>query len=114
VRLSGPAKLLRIHVGESDRYHGRPLHLALVELFRTRGIAGATVLRGVEGYGAHAVVHAARILELSSDLPMVVEVIDEEARIREILPEVRAMVRDGLITLETVEVIAYEAGAPRG
>jgi PII-like signaling protein len=114
VRLSGPAKLLRIHVGEADRYEGRPLHLALVEFFRARGIAGATVLRGIEGYGTHAIVHAVRIFELSSDLPMVVEVIDEEARIRAILPEVRAMVREGLITLETVEVVGHEATAPQG
>ncbi len=112
MRLSGPAKLLRIHIGESDRHEGRPLHLALVELFRRRGLAGTTVLRGIEGFGAHAVVHAARILELSSDLPLVVEVVDTEERIRAVLPEVRTLVREGLITLETVEVIAYEAGVP--
>lgn len=113
MRLAGPAKLLRIHVGESDRHEGRPLHLALVELFRRRGLAGATVLRGIEGYGAHAVVHAARILELSSDLPLIVEVIDTEDRIRAVLPEVRGMAGEGLITLETVEVIAYEAAEPK-
>lgn len=113
MRLTGPAKLLRIHIGESDRHQGRPLHLALVELFRTRGLAGATVLRGIEGYGAHAVVHATRILELSSDLPLVVEVIDREERIAAILPEVRTMVTEGLVTLETVEVLAHEAGDPR-
>lgn len=114
MRLTGPAKLLRIHIGESDRHEGRPLHLALVELLRARGIAGATVLRGIEGFGAHAVVHAARILELSTDLPLVVEVVDTEDRIRAILSEVRSMVREGLITLETVEVVAYEAGSPKG
>lgn len=112
MRLSGPAKLLRIHIGESDRHEGRPLHLALVELFRRRGLAGTTVLRGIEGFGAHAVVHAARILELSSDLPLVVEVVDTEERIRAVLPEVRTLVREGLITLESVEVIAYEAEVP--
>ena len=105
MRLSGPAKLLRIHIGESDRYEGRPLHLALMELFQAKGIAGTTVLRGVEGFGAHAVVHAARILEFSADLPMVVEAIDVEDRIRGVLPQVRVMAREGLITLETVEVI---------
>ncbi len=112
MRLAGPAKHLRIHIGESDRHAGRPLHLALVELFRSRGLAGTTVLRGIEGFGAHAVVHATRILELSSDLPLVVEVIDTDERIRAILPEVRSLVREWLVTLETVEVIAYEAGEP--
>jgi len=112
VRLAGPAKLLRIRIGESDRHAGRPLHLALVELFRERGLAGATVLRGIEGYGGHAVVHAARILELSSDLPLIVEAIDTPERIAAVMPEVRAIVKDGLITLETVEVVA-SAAEPR-
>ena len=102
---AGPAKLLRIHIGEADRHDGRPLHLALVELFRSRGIAGATVLRGIEGFGSHHVVHAARILELAADLPLIVEVIDSEERLRAILPEVRALVGQGLMTLETVEVV---------
>ena len=114
MRLAGPAKLLRIHIGESDRHDGQPLYTALVELLRARGIAGATVLRGVEGYGSHHVLHAARIFDLASDLPMVVEVIDTAERIAAILPEVRALVRDGLITLETLEVIDHETGEPRG
>ncbi len=82
-----------------------------MELLRERGIAGATVLRGIEGYGAKARLHTARILRLSEDLPILIEVVDREDRLRAILPELDAMVVDGLITLESIEVIAYRGTA---
>ncbi|HEY8437897.1 MAG TPA: DUF190 domain-containing protein [Candidatus Limnocylindrales bacterium] len=106
----GPALRLRLYIGEADRWHGRPLSEAIVLRLRELGIAGATVVRGVEGYGRNAHLHTAKILRLSEDLPMVIDVVDREARIREVLPELDAMVGDGLITLEPVEVVAYRAG----
>jgi PII-like signaling protein len=112
VKIEGPALQVRIYVGEADHWHGRPLYQAIVELLRERGIAGATVLRGIEGYGAKARLHTARILRLSEDLPIVIEVVDREDRLRVVLPELDAMVVDGLITLEPVEVIAYRATSP--
>jgi uncharacterized protein len=109
VKIDGPALRVRLYVGEADHWHGRPLYQAIVELLRERGIAGATVVRGIEGYGAKARLHTARILRLSEDLPIVIEVVDREDRLRGILPELDAMVVDGLITLEPVEVVAYRA-----
>jgi PII-like signaling protein len=110
----GVASLLRIYIGETDRHDGAPLYQAIVAFLRERGIAGATVLRGIEGYGANAHLHTTRILSLSMDLPVLVEVVEEEERLRAVLPDLDAMVGDGLITIERVEVIAYRAGgAPR-
>ena len=86
---------------------------AIVELGRERGLAGATVLRGIEGFGAKAHLHTSRILRLSEDLPVLIEIVDQEDRLRAILPELDAMVGDGLITLERVEVIAYRANAAK-
>jgi PII-like signaling protein len=110
VKIEGQGLLLRIYIGESDTWHGRPLYQAIVELLRERGLAGATVLRGIEGFGAKAHLHTTRILRLSSDLPVLIEIVDQEDRIRAIIPELDTMVIDGLITLEKVEVIAYRAG----
>ncbi len=110
MRIEGQGLLVRIYIGESDRWHGRPLYEAIVELLRERGVAGATVLRGIEGYGAKAHLHRTRILRLSEDLPVLIEVVADEARLRAILPELDAMVDDGLITLEHVEVVAYRPG----
>jgi PII-like signaling protein len=105
--VEGPSLLLRIYIGESDQWQGKPLYQAIVARLRGRGIAGATVLRGIEGFGANAHVHTSRILQLSQDLPVLVEVVDQEARVREVLPELDEMVGDGLITLEPIEVVAY-------
>ena len=105
----GAALLLRVYIGESDQHEGMPLYQAIVRFLRDRGIAAATVLRGIEGYGANAHLHTTRILSLSMDLPVLVEVVDEEAKLRAVLPELDAMVGDGLITLERVEVIVYRA-----
>jgi hypothetical protein len=107
--LDGPALLARIYIGESDHFHGRPLYEAIVALLRERGLAGATVLRGVEGYGRAARLHTTRLLRLSEDLPILIEVVDREDRLRAVLPELDAMVEGGLITLEHVEVIAYRS-----
>lgn len=109
MKLEGTGKLLRIFVGESDKWHGKPLYAAIVERLRDHGLAGATVLRGIEGYGAHSRLHTARLLRLSEDLPLVIEVVDLEDRIRSVLPMLDEMVSEGLVTLETVEVILYRA-----
>jgi len=110
--IDGPALRLRIYLGEADRRNGRPLHEVIVELLRERRLAGATVTRGIEGFGRNAHLHTARLLRLSEDLPIVIDVVDAEARIRELLPELDAMVGDGLITLEAVEVVAYRGSRP--
>jgi uncharacterized protein len=113
VKQEGSGKLLRIFVGESDRWGHQPLYTAIVEAARKAGLSGATVFKGIEGYGGHSVVHAARVFDLSSDLPVLIEIVDSEERIREFLPQLDGMVKEGLLTLETVEVIAYRAGAPK-
>ena len=103
--------LVRIFVGESDTWHGKPLYEAIVLRVREEGIAGATVLRGIEGFGASSRLHTSRILRLSADLPIVVEIVDTAERIEAVLPLLDEMIQDGLITLEKVRVIAYRAGA---
>ena len=107
MKLEGTGLLARIYVGELDSWHGRPLYEAIVHLLRERGLAGATVIRGIEGFGAKQHLHTTRILSLSQDLPVLIEVVDEEERLRAILPELNAMVSEGLITLERVEIFAY-------
>ena len=109
MRIDGPALLARIYIGESDRWQGQPLYEAIVLKLRERGIAGATVLRGIEGFGRAARLHTSRILRLSEDLPILIEVVDREDRLRQVLPEIDSMVDGGLITLEHVEVIAYRS-----
>lgn len=108
---STDARLLRIHIGESDTHEGKPLHTAIVETLRREGVAGATVLRGIEGFGRSSRLHTAHILRLSEDLPIVVECVDSLDRIEAILPMIEAMIGDGLITLERVEVRTYRAGS---
>ncbi|HEV3153957.1 MAG TPA: DUF190 domain-containing protein [Candidatus Baltobacteraceae bacterium] len=110
---STTAKLLRIFVGESDRHGGQPLYIAIVEQARHAGLSGATVFKGIEGFGGHSVVHAARIFDLSTDLPILIEIVDEEPKIRGFIATIDGMIREGLITLETVEMIAYKSGAPK-
>ncbi len=110
MKIEGQGLLARIYIGERDQWNGRPLHDAIVELLRERKIAGATVIRGYAGFGAKAHVHTTRILRLSEDLPMLIEIVDEESRLRAVLPELDAMVTDGLITVERVEVVAYRSG----
>lgn len=112
MKLEGEGRLLRIFIGESDRWHGKPLYQAIVEHLRAEGIAGATVLRAIEGFGAKSHLHTSRILRLSEDLPLVIEVVDREEQIQRILPGLDEMVGEGLVTLERVEVITYRAGPP--
>jgi PII-like signaling protein len=103
----GERTLMRIHIGERDKYHGRPLYQAIVELLRKRQCAGATVHRAIMGFGASSRIHTDRVELLSLDLPIVVECVETEARIAEILPELDAMLGGGLITLERTRVIMY-------
>ncbi len=105
--LTGERTLMRIHLGERDKYQGQPLYEAIVHLLRSRGFAGATVFRGIIGFGASARVHTEKVLRLSLDLPIVVECVDTEERIQEILPELDPMIGGGLITLERARVIVY-------
>jgi uncharacterized protein len=109
VKLEGEGKLLRIFIGESDKHGRKPLYQAIVEMLREEGMAGATVLRGVEGFGAKSHLHTARILRLSEDLPIVIEVADTAERIEAIMPRIDEMVTDGMVTLERVEVVTYRA-----
>ena len=111
MKLPAEAELLRIFIGESDKHGGRPLYEAIVEEARRRGMAGATVLRGTLGFGANSRLHTAKILRLSEDLPMVIEIVDDPARIAAFLPELDAMISEGLVTLEKVRLIAYRHGA---
>ena len=110
MKLEGEGQLLRIFVGEGDRWHGRPLYEAIVFRARGAGLAGATVLRGLMGYGAKSRIHTAKVLRLSEDLPIVVEIADRADRIQAFLPLLDEMVEDGMVTLEKVQVIAYRAG----
>jgi PII-like signaling protein len=103
----GEKVLMRIITGETKKHGHIPLYEALVELFRKEGLAGATVLRGVSGFGAHRVYHTHKLLELSSDLPMVIEVVDSREKIDAVMPKVDEMIESGLITLEKVNVILY-------
>lgn len=107
MRIIGKAKRLRLYIGESDQWRGRPLYLALLETLKAEGLAGATVTRGVAGFGAHARIRTASLEVLASDLPLVVEAVDLEPRIRQALTRVGPMVREGLITLDDVEVVKY-------
>jgi PII-like signaling protein len=104
--------LLRIFIGESDHWHGRPLYEAIVMKARELHLAGATVLRGPMGFGAHSRLHTTKILRLSEDLPMIVEIVDSKEKIDELMPHVDAMVQEGLVTLERAQVIKYRADPP--
>lgn len=108
-KLLTEAKLLRIFIGESDKYGGRPLYQVIVERARERELAGATVLHGVLGFGANSRIHTAKILRLSEDLPVVIEIVDEPERIAAFVAELDGLIREGLVTLEKVEVILYRA-----
>ncbi len=105
--LKGEAKLLRIFVGESDRYQGRPLYEAIVLKAREAGLAGASVFRGIMGFGGHSRIHTARVLRLSEDLPVMIEIVDAPEKIEAFLPTLDAMITEGLVTLERVEVVWY-------
>jgi PII-like signaling protein len=103
------SRLLRIFIGESDTYEGQPLYEAIVLALRREGLAGATVLRGIEGFGKSSRVHTAHILRLSEDLPIVIECVDTAENIEAILPTLDTMIGDGLVTMERVDVRVYRA-----
>lgn len=105
--LAGERTLMRIHIGERDKFEGKPLYEAIVHLLRQRGFAGATVFRGIMGFGASAGIHTEKVLRLSLDLPIVVECVETEEKIQGILPELDGMIGGGLITLERARVIVY-------
>lgn len=107
MKIEGEAMLVRIFVGEDDQKNGRPLFEVIVEEARRRNMAGATVIRGIMGFGADSRLHSTKILQLSEDLPMVVEIVDKEERIRDFLPFLDEVVEEGLVTLEKVHVVAY-------
>ncbi len=106
-RFKGERTLMRIFIGERDRFEGQPLFEALLKRLREQGFAGATVIRAIAGFGAHARIHTDKILRLSFDLPIIVEVVDTEERIQTILPELDRMVDGGIVTLERARVILY-------
>lgn len=103
----GENLLMRIFIAEGDRYEHRPLYEALVEMLQKEGFAGATVLRGVCGFGAHSVYHSQKLLDLSADLPMIIEAIESEEKVNAVMPRIDAMMSGGMITMEKVRVIRY-------
>jgi PII-like signaling protein len=107
MKIEGKAKLLRIHFGENDMWQDKPLHRAIVEKCKELDIAGATVLRGIEGYGASTLIHRPHLLSFSSDAPVMVSVVDSEGKIQQLLPFLDEMLRDGLIATSDVEVVKY-------
>ena len=108
--IEGEALLVRIYIGESDTYQGRPLYDVIVRHLRERGIRGASVFRGMEGFGRSSRVHTTRILALSEDLPILIEAVDEESRLRPVLAELEPMIGGGLVTVERIVVVVYRAG----
>jgi len=107
MRLPEAALLLRIFIGESDKYHGKPLYESIVMKARELNLAGATVLRGVLGFGADSRIHSSKLLELSQDLPIVIEIVDTEGNINKLLPFIDENVVEGMVTLEKMQVIKY-------
>jgi PII-like signaling protein len=108
-KFEGERTLMRIHIGESDKWHGKALYEAIVEMLRKEGFSGVTVLRGVAGFGGSSVYHTDKLLRLSQDLPIILEIVETTERTEQILPRLDAMVEGGLITLEKVRVILYRA-----
>ncbi|HTL69878.1 MAG TPA: DUF190 domain-containing protein [Candidatus Eisenbacteria bacterium] len=111
MKLPAEGKLLRIFVGESDRWQGKPLYEEIVLLARREGMAGATAIKGFLGFGRNSRIHTAKILRLSEDLPVIVEIVDSEEKIDRFLPHLDGMVREGLATLEKANVVLYRAGS---
>jgi hypothetical protein len=110
MKIQGESLLMRIFVGEEDKVDGKLVYKKIVEILRENDIAGATVLRGIMGYGASSRIHEASILSLSTDLPIVIEAVDREDKINKVLPKIEELIKGGLITLEKVNVIKYEGG----
>ena len=113
MKLEGEQKLLRIFIGEQDVFSGAPLYEAIVGRARELGMAGVTVTRGFMGFGLKARIHTAKMLELSYDLPIIIEIVDSEEKINNLLPKIDEMVKEGLVTMEKVQVIMYRGDATR-
>jgi uncharacterized protein len=111
MRIPEDGYLLRVFIGEADRWHGKPLYEAIVLKARELHLAGATVLRGPMGFGANSRLHTTKVLRLSEDLPLVIEIVDAKEKIDELMPHIDEMVQEGLVTLERVQVIKYRANA---
>jgi len=107
MRLHGPALRVTIFIGETDQFHHRPLYNEIVQRAHRAGLAGATVLRGIEGYGASTHIHTTRILSMTEDLPLVIVIVDDTERIRAFLPQLDEIVAEGLVMIDEVEVIKY-------
>ncbi|MET7383514.1 DUF190 domain-containing protein [Streptomyces sp. NPDC005526] len=112
-RLTGSALRLTVFIGENDTWHHRPLYSEIVHRAHAAGLAGASVFRGVEGFGASSLIHTSRLLSMSEDLPVAVVIVDTEERVRAFLPQLDELVAEGLVTLDACEVIRY-AGRPDG
>lgn len=110
MKLPSEGKLLRIFIGEADKWQGRPLYESIVHLAKKEGMAGATALKGFMGFGCKSHLHTTKLLRLSEDLPIIIEIVDSEEKIQKFLPLLDPMVREGLITLEKAQVIMYRAG----
>ena len=110
MKLEGPGRRVRIYIGASDQWHGKPLYAAIVQEARRRGMAGATVARGIMGYGAHSAIHEPHLFQLSGDLPVVIEIVDTDEKIRAFFPCLDEMVKEGMITTSEVEIIKYSKG----
>ncbi len=113
MKIPAEGKLLRIFLGEQDRWEGQPLYEAIVLLARKQGLAGATAIKGFMGFGCKSHLHTTKLLRLSEDLPIIIEIVDSEEKIAAFLPLLDGMVREGLITLEKANVIAYRADPPK-
>jgi hypothetical protein len=109
VSIPRDGKLLRIFIGEQDKWRGQPLYEAIVHLARKEGLAGATCIKGFLGYGAKSHLHTVKLLRLSEDLPIIIEIVDSEEKIHAFLPHLELMIQDGLVTLEKAEVLLYRA-----
>lgn len=107
--LNGNSRLLRIFIGESDKWQGRPLDEAIVREAKQRGLAGASVFRGYMGYGAGSRIHTAKVLRLSEDLPIMIEIVDQTEKVEAFLPALQKMVRGGMMTLEHIQVLHYQS-----
>ena len=110
MKIPSDGKLLRVFIGESDKWHGKPLYQEIVELARKKGMAGATVIRGFMGFGRNSHMHTTKLLRLSEDLPIIVEIVDSDEKITQFIGDLDEMVTEGLITIEKANVIMYRAG----